>query len=666
MSISEPAKIITPWASTGSKNPIPASANNATGAAGFDKGFPDITMTPEEAGGLPPAGQDFNGIFYQITEIIQYMQAGGQPLFSPVLSTAIGGYPKGCVVLGSDDLTLWQNQVDGNTSDPSSLPTGWLKLDVNLKSLLASSSGAAMIGRGVATVDADLLNLESFTGQQYSTAGCIGKLLAGGIAQVIPCYGDSTMWGATVGNLAIQSPNNPPAILREAVNLLYGISVSCPNRAISGSTLRGMISGTDGSGSAFGDKIKAGGVDFSANAIICNHGINDSQNNLDIVQYKKDLEEFVRLCRINGKVPVLATPNPNPASLGLPSPIITEEKSKRLRNYVNVMRSVAMQTGCDLVDQFKFFEESTTQFRIEEIVPDGAHLSDAAYRQAGFNLAIPFICVSEIGLPGSQCGLENTTYFDNFTASRQLQYRGARTGSTLSGERTASLQGVNFPFVLSRGVNGVSVLCLEYDDAANCDTSINSVNSGPLYPQKQFGNQSYQDWSADRIIDKKLFAGLNVLNVAFNLVSPGNGVSLTFSGVRIPAQYVASVTGTAAQDNYSPEFLTSGSTLSCSLYFGAAGEISLVDKSNSTVCRLYISTGTVKADMYKNGLVVSTNTLGSGVSEGYYDVTFTAAPASLAVVFGGISVVIPTATTIPSCKLYSPNTKFILQRLVAP
>ena len=129
MSITEPSKIVTPWASTGSKNPIPANANNTTGAAGFDKGFPDITMTPEEAGGLPPAGQDFNGIFYQITEIIRYIQAGGQPFFSAALSSAIGGYPKGCVILGADAVTLWQNQIDSNTNDPNSTPTGWIKIN---------------------------------------------------------------------------------------------------------------------------------------------------------------------------------------------------------------------------------------------------------------------------------------------------------------------------------------------------------------------------------------------------------------------------------------------------------------------------------------------------------------------------------------------------------
>lgn len=125
MSISEPSKILTPWASTGTKNPIPQTANNTTGAAGFDKGFPDITMTIEEAGGLPPAGQDFNGIFYEITKILQYMQAGGAPTFDQSMSSEIGGYPKGAVVIGDDMATIYQSVIDSNTNNPNLILSGW-------------------------------------------------------------------------------------------------------------------------------------------------------------------------------------------------------------------------------------------------------------------------------------------------------------------------------------------------------------------------------------------------------------------------------------------------------------------------------------------------------------------------------------------------------------
>lgn len=126
MSVPEPSKILTPWAASGLKNAIPATANPVTGNAGYDQGFPAINMTPKEAGGRPPFGQDFNGILFAVTEALRYMQAGGTPTYSAALSTAIGGYPKGAILLGSDGLTLWQNQIDGNTNDPNAAPTNWI------------------------------------------------------------------------------------------------------------------------------------------------------------------------------------------------------------------------------------------------------------------------------------------------------------------------------------------------------------------------------------------------------------------------------------------------------------------------------------------------------------------------------------------------------------
>lgn len=131
MSVSEPGKITVPWATGGLKNAIPASANPTTGNAGYDQGFPPVNMTPKVAGGIPPFGQDFNGILFEITTILRYMQAGGLPSFSSGLSTAIGGYPKGAVIIGDDGSTEYQNQVDGNTNNPNVTPTGWLPIISN-------------------------------------------------------------------------------------------------------------------------------------------------------------------------------------------------------------------------------------------------------------------------------------------------------------------------------------------------------------------------------------------------------------------------------------------------------------------------------------------------------------------------------------------------------
>lgn len=129
MSISEPSKFLTPWAESGLKNPIPTDADPVTGRAGFDKGFPAINMTPKESGGIPPFGQDFNGIFFDITSVLRYMQAGGRSTFSSELAEAIGGYPKGAVVMGDDGVAAFQNSTDSNASNPNSGGSGWVRID---------------------------------------------------------------------------------------------------------------------------------------------------------------------------------------------------------------------------------------------------------------------------------------------------------------------------------------------------------------------------------------------------------------------------------------------------------------------------------------------------------------------------------------------------------
>lgn len=649
MSISEPGKIITPWAESGLKNEIPPVSNNTSGRAGFDQGFPPVTMTPPEVGGLPPQGQDFNGIFYQITEIIRYIQAGGQPFFSAVLSSAIGGYPKGCVILGSDAITLWQNQIDSNTNDPNLTQTGWLKVDVNLKALLASSSGSSMIGRGSLTVEESLYDIELQQGARFKMASLVARDLAAGATQSFSCYGDSTMWGATVGALGTQDPNNPPSRLQIAINLIYGLSVTVNNRAISGSTLRQMISGTDGSGSTFASKMAAGGVDADTAVIVCNHGTNDSQTNGDTTQYRKDLVDFISICRKEGAVPVLCTPTPAPSVL-----ITTEEKGKRLRNFVRVIREVAESMGVDLIDQYAIFESSFSQYKPEELFPDGIHLSSDAYRQAGFNLAMPFCSFQAIGVAGDFSTLTNVSYFDNFTVNRQIQTQPSRVGQIITASRPASGgQGINYPVFLDGAQKVVSFIGLQWNDAANCSVSDNGVAVGAHYQQKQFGNQSSLDWDSDCKFYGRRMAGLHLFSLAFNMTTLGLGAGLTFGGVAIPAQAVNSITGAIAQpDPYTKSVADASDTIICRTTVGAGG-VYFTDKSGSPVLVARLDAGVFTVDLYKNGAIVQTGTAGSGLTEREYGLAIRLNETSVNVTLEALTVTLTTTTKLPNLKPYT-------------
>lgn len=149
MSVPEPSKILTPWATSGLKNTIPAAANPVTGNAGYDQGFPAINMTPKEAGGIPPFGQDFNGVLYEITNILRYMQAGGAQTYNATLSTAIGGYPKGATVIGTDGVSEYRSLIDSNTSNPNSGGSDWAKNDSDRFLFLASANGYQKLPSGV-------------------------------------------------------------------------------------------------------------------------------------------------------------------------------------------------------------------------------------------------------------------------------------------------------------------------------------------------------------------------------------------------------------------------------------------------------------------------------------------------------------------------------------
>lgn len=177
MSISEPAKIPRPFAETGIKNPIPPAANNTTGKAGFDKGFPERTMLPKASGGIPPSGMDFNGILYDVTSAIRYMQAGGRPTYDAAFASAIGGYPSGAVLIGDDGSSVFQNTVTGNETDPNSGGAGWARPDLQVMELYRRSYadlGLLLIGSfkdGVTLSSPRDVVLDENSGLAYSWAG---------------------------------------------------------------------------------------------------------------------------------------------------------------------------------------------------------------------------------------------------------------------------------------------------------------------------------------------------------------------------------------------------------------------------------------------------------------------------------------------------------------
>lgn len=126
-----PAKFPMPWGNSAGSSyirPIPTGSQIGVqdGAASLTDGFPPKSLTPIIAGGVPPFGQDANGILKQITQWNQWQQAGGAIPYDSVFQSNIGGYPLGSIVSSATQLgVLWQNTVEANITNPDAGGAGW-------------------------------------------------------------------------------------------------------------------------------------------------------------------------------------------------------------------------------------------------------------------------------------------------------------------------------------------------------------------------------------------------------------------------------------------------------------------------------------------------------------------------------------------------------------
>lgn len=106
-------------ATSGTKNDIPNDPSPTLPAqtATWTLGFPAVTMQPLAVGGIPPLGQDFNGVLNALSEHTVFQNGGGLYKFNQDFSTAVGGYPKGAILLSDDGSRIWQSLVDNNTQN---------------------------------------------------------------------------------------------------------------------------------------------------------------------------------------------------------------------------------------------------------------------------------------------------------------------------------------------------------------------------------------------------------------------------------------------------------------------------------------------------------------------------------------------------------------------
>lgn len=107
----------------------PVSGENPAKAT-WNYGFPAVTMQPYAAGGIPPMGQDMNGVLRAITDHIKFLCGGGFYKFSNQWVSQVGGYEQDALILSDDGQTIYRsrvsnNQVNPNTAEEPVLSDAW-------------------------------------------------------------------------------------------------------------------------------------------------------------------------------------------------------------------------------------------------------------------------------------------------------------------------------------------------------------------------------------------------------------------------------------------------------------------------------------------------------------------------------------------------------------
>lgn len=194
-----PTLVVKAFADGGSKNVIPVLSQIGVtpGAASYTDGFPPLTMTPIASGGVPPFGQDMNGILNAMSAHIFWINSGGLYKFDSTFATAIGGYPIGQVLQNNAGTSSYVNILANNSTDfnstPSAIGVSWLpwagnaaKAGFSAFTLLASSTsltssafGAAFFITGAATTQTLPAVASAPSGTRINIAASVAATIAG-------------------------------------------------------------------------------------------------------------------------------------------------------------------------------------------------------------------------------------------------------------------------------------------------------------------------------------------------------------------------------------------------------------------------------------------------------------------------------------------------------
>ena len=251
LSTSLPSKYSIPWGNSAGGSyirTIPDASQIGThdGWASLTDGFPPLNFVPVGSGGIPPFGQDMNGILNRVTAWQQLQQAGLPTVYDSAFQTAIGGYPKGAVVMSALVAGVWwQSQTENNTTSPDLGGAGWAPITfidpggnaglpvggLEVKASIAGTGANILMDGGGATTPKKWLRVSSGAFQVRNNANSVAILsLADG--------GTLTLAGGLTANGNITATNG---------SISATFDISCRNITGSGNVAGTNVNAQDGS-----------------------------------------------------------------------------------------------------------------------------------------------------------------------------------------------------------------------------------------------------------------------------------------------------------------------------------------------------------------------------------------------------------------------------------
>jgi hypothetical protein len=172
-----PSKFPIPFAASAGgsyKRAVPTASQIGVndGWASLTDGFPPLNFQPIASGGVPPFGQDMNGVLNQSTSWDRWYSAGGPLKWDSAFSTSIGGYPNGAIVAAASIVgNFWLCTVDDNVTNPDAGGAGWVGFTLGAPN--AGSQVPTASQRLTATLAAAATSI-NFTADYVAVAASLG------------------------------------------------------------------------------------------------------------------------------------------------------------------------------------------------------------------------------------------------------------------------------------------------------------------------------------------------------------------------------------------------------------------------------------------------------------------------------------------------------------